>query len=260
MSGRELGAFLWFGYRLPAAERLALLAGAGFTSVMLWWEEGPPEDCARAQQVEMARRAGLTVVNGHLGYERINALWRDDLQGRAVFEGFLADIDALAESGVPVGVLHPSQGFNPPPVSPVGVARVRALADRAQRRGVRLALENMRSPEHLTGLLEAIDHPALGFCYDAGHDFCWSPSPYALLARYGGRLMAVHLHDNHGQEDEHLPPGDGDIDWAAVREGLARSAYRGPLTLEADSEVIPPGRCAQEHLALHAAGARKHLL
>ncbi|MGI6201040.1 MAG: sugar phosphate isomerase/epimerase family protein [Christensenellales bacterium] len=260
MSGRELGIFLWFGYPLPVAERLRLIAQAGFTSVMLWWADGPQEDRTRAQQADLARRAGLTVANGHLGYERINALWRDNVEGQAVFEGYLADLDALAESGVPVGVLHPSRGFDPPPVSALGVARVRALAERAQRRGVRLAIENMRSPDHLTGLLEAVDCPALGFCYDAGHDFCWSPTPYALLARYGDRLMAVHLHDNHGRQDEHLPPGAGDIDWAAVREGLARSAYRGPLTLEADTEVIPPDRTAQEHLALHAAGARAHLL
>ncbi len=90
----------------------------------------------------------------------------------------------------------------------------------------------------------------LGLCYDSGHDFVWSGKPYDLLKRYGDRLFAVHLHDNRGREDEHLPIGEGDVNWETVRQGIGDSAYAGSFTLEGDSAVIPPTRTPQEHLKL----------
>jgi sugar phosphate isomerase/epimerase len=33
-------------------------------------------------------------------------------------------------------------------------------------------------------------------------------------------LRSSHLHDNHGERDEHLWPGDGTIQWDEVWEGL----------------------------------------
>ena len=40
---------------------------------------------------------------------------------------------------------------------------------------------------------------------------------FALL---GKRIQEVHLHDNGGERDDHCWPGDGTVDWTAVREGL----------------------------------------
>lgn len=73
-------------------------------------------------------------------------------------------------------------------------------------------------------MLDGIECPALGFCYDSGHDLIWSDTPYEPLSRYGERLFVVRLHDNRGRADDHLAPGEGKADWSAVREGLAGSA------------------------------------
>ena len=29
-------------------------------------------------------------------------------------------------------------------------------------------------------------------------------------------MASAHIHDNHGDKDEHLPPYDGTIDWAGA--------------------------------------------
>ena len=105
-----------------------------------------------------------------------------------------------------------------------------------------MALENVRNNQTLVQLLDTIPSPMLGLCYDSGHDFVWSGKPYDLLKRYGDRLFAVHLHDNRGREDEHLPIGEGDVNWETVRQGIGDSAYAGSFTLEGDSAVIPPTR------------------
>jgi sugar phosphate isomerase/epimerase len=46
-------------------------------------------------------------------------------------------------------------------------------------------------------------------------------------------IASAHLHDNHGEKDEHLPPYDGSIDWPAALK-LLRTVPGGvlPLTIE----------------------------
>jgi len=41
----------------------------------------------------------------------------------------------------------------------------------------------------------------------------------------------MHVHDNNGQSDEHLPIGDGTVDWEAVGQAIARD-YSGILVIE----------------------------
>jgi len=41
----------------------------------------------------------------------------------------------------------------------------------------------------------------------------------------------MHVHDKNGQNDEHLPIGDGTVDWGAVCQAIARG-YSGVLVIE----------------------------
>lgn len=258
---RKTGIFIWFGYRLPVPERLRLIREAGFETVLHWWDDSfqKEEGFTKEEQVLLIRREGLYIENAHLRIDRANDLWMDNLNGQTALEGYLTDIDGLAELEIPAAVLHPAGGFHPPSVSKVGMERFRALAGRAEKRGVKLALENVRTSGALTAVLDTVDSPMLGFCYDSGHDHVWSRTPYELLKRYGKRLFAVHLHDNNGKEDEHLAPGEGKVDWKIVREGIERSAYCGSFTLESDSAQIPQSRTPEEHLKMHFEGARSRL-
>jgi sugar phosphate isomerase/epimerase len=49
----------------------------------------------------------------------------------------------------------------------------------------------------------------------------------AALNTLKPRLHSSHLHDNHGQRDEHLWPGEGDIQWNEVYDGF-KSAPQSP--------------------------------
>jgi sugar phosphate isomerase/epimerase len=55
-------------------------------------------------------------------------------------------------------------------------------------------------------------------------------------------IVTSHIHDNHGDKDEHLLPYEGDIDWAATLAGLPAGV---PLVLElrapAAAGPIAPG-------------------
>jgi sugar phosphate isomerase/epimerase len=52
-------------------------------------------------------------------------------------------------------------------------------------------------------------------------------------------LIEVHLSDNNGEEDQHLPLGTGNVDFAAIAKGLKRIGFNGITTIEIEQEHQP---------------------
>jgi sugar phosphate isomerase/epimerase len=53
-----------------------------------------------------------------------------------------------------------------------------------------------------------------------------------MLRAAGRYLMALHIHDNHGERDEHLLPGRGNIAWQEVMQALRETNYSGVFMYE----------------------------
>ena len=62
-------------------------------------------------------------------------------------------------------------------------------------------------------------------------------------------VSSVHLHDNRGEKDEHLPPYDGTIDWpAAIKLLKTAPEQKLPLLLELKEKTGPEAPSAAEQL------------
>jgi sugar phosphate isomerase/epimerase len=100
-----------------------------------------------------------------------------------------------------------------------------------KERGVKLLLENTRSPlGNPERLLQFLDYTRLedvGVCFDVGHARLTGGVRGAFQA-LGGRTASVHLHDNRGEEDDHLMPFDGSMDWAGIVRALRPVAAAAP--------------------------------
>ena len=116
--------------------------------------------------------------------------------------------------------------------------------------GVRLLVENLLSepttPEHLIAILELAHLDSIGVCLDLGHAHI-TVGAAAAISVLKDRILSLHVHDNHGQKDEHLWPGDGDIPWAAVAEALKGLPSSPAAVLEighsiGDTHAAIPGR------------------
>jgi len=99
-------------------------------------------------------------------------------------------------------------------------ARMPAVAEAAEKRGVRIALENSWDdrPEIMIRLAESLPGYDIRYCIDTGHVNRYSRLPIGQWwDALGGKVEVLHLHDNDGLSDDHLAPGEGSFDF----DGLA---------------------------------------
>lgn len=106
----------------------------------------------------------------------------------------------------------------------------------AEQVGCRLVIENIYedSPDILIQLVNRLDSEWFGHCFDAGHWHLFGRRPLGeWLEAISSRLYHMHLHDNHGRADEHLPVGAGTIDFMPLRKHLHNMVLSPSITLEA---------------------------
>src|SRR5271167_806076 len=101
--------------------------------------------------------------------------------------------------------------------------------------GVQLLLENitneLSTPEKLLELLHAGRFDDIGVCFDVGHAHIMSNVPPAFDV-LKGRIRSTHVHDNNKDQDSHLWPGSGNIDWKETMELLQTAPHVPPILLE----------------------------
>ena len=110
------------------------------------------------------------------------------------------------------------------------------MASYAEPKGVRFALENTsrgytRDPDRLVGLMDSLGAPNVGVVIDTGHRNLVG-DPVAALQTVGPHLITLHIQDNHGEQDEHLLPGLGNIAWKDVVQTLQDVGYEGVFMYE----------------------------
>jgi len=116
-----------------------------------------------------------------------------------------------------------------------------AMIELADTFDLTLALENIfeTHPGTLLELLDRLDSPRLGHCFDIGHWRLFSNTALAeWFATLGHHLLHLHLHDNTGEGDEHRPIGEGDIDFDELFTLVRRLDRRPSMTLEAHTPDV----------------------
>jgi len=90
-------------------------------------------------------------------------------------------------------------------------------------------------PVPIVELMRRIDNPRVGVCLDIGHTQ-YSRTPLeGWIDALGDRIGYIHLSDNDGLFDDHLPMGRGCIDWEKA-DRLYRALGRDmPITIETNT-------------------------
>jgi sugar phosphate isomerase/epimerase len=132
----------------------------------------------------------------------------------------------------PVGKLMPQKVWD------LQKDALRQIGKCAVEHSVLACLENMisikeflcRQPEELIGMTEGIG--GIGMTFDFGH--ANTIGKVNEFLPFVNRANHIHIHDNHGLSDEHLPLGAGTIDWERVGREIA-ARYTGAVVIEGRS-------------------------
>jgi sugar phosphate isomerase/epimerase len=128
----------------------------------------------------------------------------------------------------------------------------------ARHAGVTIAVENttseMGAPAYLRSFVDETRLTGLRFNFDIGHAFLAEGSEDTRVSRsfepLRDLIASVHLHDNRGEKDEHLPPYEGSIDWSAAIPLLKTAPEPNlPIVLELKEKTGPDVPSAADQLA-----------
>ena len=105
------------------------------------------------------------------------------------------------------------------------------LMDFSSKFGLKIILENM--PDFSFSEFSEISKklPGLHFNLDIAHAFI-SDDLEMMIAKFHSKIVHLHISDNNGLMDEHLPLGIGKIDWIKVVKLLKKYKYDRTITLE----------------------------
>ena len=185
---------------------------------------------------------GVRYTHAHAPY---NVGSRDPRQIRSV--------EAAALLGARSIVMHPIHEIDGRIIEDVdeflrvNLEAVAPILPLMEEHGVILLFENILwgatiHPKNIVALVKAVDSPLCGWCFDTGHAHFYGIEP-CVLRELDVPPLSLHIQDTHGPGygDEHLLPGDGNIDWKEFLDILQEIGYTGELVLEAhhQSYVAP---------------------
>lgn len=174
---------------------------------------------------------GLEYETSHSTIPGCTSIWSEGRAGDDYVDVLKNNIDNCSKLSIPILVVHVQVDSENEPSFEIGINRLENVVRYAKEKKVKIAFENINSPEYLFRVLNNFNTPDVGFCYDCGHEACHTPG-VRYLPIIGNRLMCTHIHDNDNKSDLHLIPFDGEIDFKQICKELKAINYKGNITLE----------------------------
>ena len=216
------------------------------------WEE------KMAEIAELTKKHGLPVYQTHCNTYSGNQ-W-DDIDYPFHELHHLTNMRSIKGTAMLGGkwtVMHPMNLphdalYDPKKAKSAALQQLAPYIEEAKKCGVGIAIENMVDFRghrrrfcggdiyELIDLVDTINDPSVGICFDTGHANFDSVETAAAIREIGTRLKATHINDNHaGDADEHLFPYFGNVDWRNTMKALTDIGYNGDFAYEAGSQRIP---------------------
>nr|MBQ4320157.1 sugar phosphate isomerase/epimerase [Clostridia bacterium] len=125
----------------------------------------------------------------------------------------------------------------------VNIEYTKPLLEYAEKYGVTLLSENLLwcatiDPANIALLVDEVNSPYFGWCYDTGHARGWGHD-FIELESIKTAPLSLHIQDNmKDHSDDHNIPGDGRIDWKGFAQTMNRIGYKGDVVLEAHHQSL----------------------
>jgi sugar phosphate isomerase/epimerase len=169
---------------------------------------------------EIRKKLSSIKVSTHLPFYDLNYSSPDPYISKYSSDVLVEALEVSANLGASISVAHinlnthlPEKAFNK---WFKGFIKAKQNIEQAGADfGIIVAWENTYEKDFKVFDMVKNESPDTFFCLDAGHCNCFSEfSPSDFIERYGNSIKHLHLHDNRGEEDSHLVPGKGTLDFS----------------------------------------------
>jgi sugar phosphate isomerase/epimerase len=261
----------------PLLEAVRFARRAGLNGFEVWADHPhahPDETSSDARTTlrrELADFARVS-VHGPLGNASLASInpgiWRESLRQ------YVGAIELAHDVGAAILVVHPGdlrdhRFFSD--FTRLAEEALGRLARKAEELGVMLAVENCgpyhsgvdRTAADLRSLINGAGSPHVRACLDVGHAAV-NRNTSELVSLLGKDIVHLHVHDNHGQRDEHLPVGRGTIDFGLLApifadfDGLAVAevVWDEATRTETPEELLRAAQAGWEAVRVQSTGVR----
>ena len=205
----------------------------------------------------IAEKHGLVIGQTHAPF----GFRAGDAPEEEILEVYRGAVRATAALGADKMVLHPikfddcANGYRQQECFDLNLRVFDRLRSTLRECGVKAMLENMfltvrvegipslvrtiySTGEELRRAADALGEE-FGVCLDSGHALITGEDLPAMVGAIGDKLGVLHLHDNDGERDDHLPPYLGKLDFDALMHALRTVGYKGNINFEVDFVHIP---------------------
>ncbi|MGH2914700.1 MAG: bifunctional sugar phosphate isomerase/epimerase/4-hydroxyphenylpyruvate dioxygenase family protein [Solirubrobacteraceae bacterium] len=230
-------------------DKLAAAARAGFDGVEIFEPDLIGSTLSPTQLRDRAAQLGLT-IDLYQPFRDFEAVGEAQLARN--LRRAEAKLEVMQALGAPMLLVCSNVSATAIDDDRVAAAQLRSLAERADRRGLKIAYEalawgrHVNEYDHAWRIVQAADHPALGLALDSFHTLSRGTSLDALAEIEAEKLFFLQLADAPNLSMDVLQwsrhyrcfPGQGGLDVSGFLERVLAAGYEGPLSLEVFNDVF----------------------
>jgi sugar phosphate isomerase/epimerase len=128
---------------------------------------------------------------------------------------------------------------------------IKPILDHADRLAINVGIEcepglYLEYAAELREWIDRLKHPCFGANLDIGHSQVMGESIPEVIELLKDRIWNMHVEDIPGRKHYHLIPGEGTLDWLALRDALNKVAYDRYLTVELYTHTAEPQIAAEK--------------
>ncbi|GGN98705.1 hypothetical protein GCM10010112_91850 [Actinoplanes lobatus] len=229
-------------------DKLAAAAAAGFDGIEIFENDLIASAWSPARIRQECARRGLT-IEAYQPFRDFEAVPARRL--RANLRRADRKLDVLEQLGAKTLLVCSSESPDAVDDDDLAAAHLHELAERAQRRGVRIAYEaqswgrHVNTSAHAWQIVRRADHRALGLCLDSFHVLSRDEDPAQIAVIPAAKVFHLQLADAprlkmdvaEWSRHHRFFPGLGSFDLTGFVARILAAGYDGPLSLEAYNDI-----------------------
>ncbi|MET0418554.1 MAG: TIM barrel protein [Actinoplanes sp.] len=229
-------------------DKLAAAAAAGFHGIEIFESDLLAAEWSPSRVGQECARRGLT-IDLYQPFRDFEAVPPDTF--RANLRRAERKLDVVEQLGARTMLVSSAESEEAVDDDELAAEQLRELAERAERRGLRIAYEalawgrHVNTYAHAWRIVRRADHAALGLCLDSFHILSRGDDLAGIRVVPGAKVFHLQLADAprlkmdvvEWSRHHRLFPGLGSFDLVGFVGKVLTTGYEGPLSLEAFNDI-----------------------